>query len=275
MIDLLEVQDLSRSEDLLKVRLLAESHTLDSARAGQVVLILGGNTNLGLGMVQALLEKGFRVATLDSSCEDLMRLRLKFPNLLVLKCDPRDSGDLKMALELIVRKWERIDILVNIVTKEESFEVEPLTLERARAYLEKYFFLPLRNFLEVLPQMQKQKRGIVHNVISPISLVGFNPALIYCAASGALEALTRSLAIDKNPEGVWVNIMFKSIIPQKNSKREIEKKVGSSLARGILSIRPVVSPDFPTSLFVFFARRCPYLMGKISLWLIKLGLIEP
>jgi NAD(P)-dependent dehydrogenase (short-subunit alcohol dehydrogenase family) len=275
MIDLLEVQDLSRSEDLLKARMLSRAHTIDFALSGQVVLILGENSSLEWGMMQALLEKGFLVAVLDPACENLIPLRAQFPNLLALKCDPADPVELKTALDLIVRKWERIDILVNILPREEGLPGETLTLDRARAHFEKNFFLPLKIILEVLPQMEKQKRGIVHNVISPISLVGFKHSLIESAASGALESITRSLALGKNQEGIGMNIMFRSILPSKRSKGQMGKKAGASLAREILSIRPVITPDFPTSLFVFFARRYPYFMGKISPWLIKMGWIEP
>jgi 2-deoxy-D-gluconate 3-dehydrogenase len=276
MIDPLEVRDLSRTEDFLKVRVLTESRTEPLILAREVVLISGGNSGIGLGMVHALLKRGFRVAVLDSSRENLISLQVCFSNLLVLRCNVTDSEELKTALDLIVRKWGRIDVLVNIIPDPESYTTSNPSLEKTRECMERGFFLPLKILLEVLPQMQKQQKGIVHNVISPMALVGLKGSFPYCALSGALEAMSRSLAMDTKRDGVDINIMLKSVLPSKKKGKDmLEGKVGESLAREILTIKPVISPDFATSLFAFFARRFPYFLGRISSWLIRSGLIEP
>ena len=64
----------------------------------------------------------------------------------------------------------------------------------------------------VLPQMLKQGRGSIVNISSIASLVGLPTLPAYAASKGALDALTRALAVDYAKEGIRCNVVNPGLI---------------------------------------------------------------
>jgi NAD(P)-dependent dehydrogenase (short-subunit alcohol dehydrogenase family) len=70
--------------------------------------------------------------------------------------------------------------------------------------------------------MKGQKRGIIHNVSSPVGLSGFPGLCGYASTKAAVEALSRTLRLDLKPYGIAVTIM-----PSSYHQHEIGSTVGS------------------------------------------------
>jgi NAD(P)-dependent dehydrogenase (short-subunit alcohol dehydrogenase family) len=64
----------------------------------------------------------------------------------------------------------------------------------------------------VLPQMLKQGKGSIVNISSIASLVGLPTLPAYAASKGALDALTRALAVDYAKEGIRCNVVNPGLI---------------------------------------------------------------
>ena len=64
----------------------------------------------------------------------------------------------------------------------------------------------------VLPQMLKQGKGAIVNISSIASLVGLPTLPAYAASKGALDALTRALAVDYAKEGIRCNVVNPGLI---------------------------------------------------------------
>ncbi len=64
----------------------------------------------------------------------------------------------------------------------------------------------------VLPQMMKQGRGAIINISSVASLVGLAGLAAYTASKGALDALTRALAIEYAKDGIRCNVVNPGLI---------------------------------------------------------------
>jgi|GEM_PF-170385 len=276
MIDSQQARDLSRPEDLIAIRAFQAGRSVPLTGRKEVIAIFGANSGIGLGMSRSLLLKGFCVAALDSSRENLLHLQEKFPNLLALRCDFARDEEIKEALDLIVRKWGAIDVLVSNLTDLQVTSLEALSVERSRECLEKNFLLPLKVLMEVLPQMENQGKGLVHLIVSAFALAGLPGLHPIIFSHSALEALSRSLDIESRKGGVRVNLMCDSIFTWRSSgDRELEAvKVGEKLAREILTEKPIVTPDLATNLCLSFARRFPYFSRKAALLFFKLGIFR-
>ena len=123
----------------------------------------------------------------------------------------------------------------------------------------------------VLPYMKKQSFGIIHNVSSGVGISGFPGIHGYASTKGAIEALTRSLALEFKEHNIYVNVMHPPLTNTKSARplgipaqmMANPEEVGSKLAKKILSTKKIVTPDLKTSISVFFTRKFPFVIGNL------------
>lgn len=136
-----------------------------------------------------------------------------------------------------VRRFGRIDVLVNnagvfirnsIVdaTAEEWFSTVALNL---MGYVSACRF--------VIPQMLERGGGKIVNISSIHGLLGARTAATYCATKGAIENLTKQLAVDYGARGIYVNAIAPGTIETAMSKpfRETPALLAEYRARTLLS----------------------------------------
>jgi NAD(P)-dependent dehydrogenase (short-subunit alcohol dehydrogenase family) len=79
-----------------------------------VVVVTGGNDDIGLQLVTALLEAGHRVAVMDLSDERLPMLASRFPHgILSYRCDVANRAAVRDVVKKVAAEWGRVDVLVN------------------------------------------------------------------------------------------------------------------------------------------------------------------
>lgn len=266
-------RDLSQTAERLRplVNILPKVGIL--AQGKGVVVVTGANRGIGLSMVGALLRQGFRVGALDNSRENLLVLQERYPNLLPLRADITLREETEAVLDAIVRKWGRIDVLVNIACLAPTRRLELPPQEETRREFEVNVFVPLRLISWVLPQMEKQGFGIIHNVCSGFGIAGFPGLLGTAASTAALESLSRTLDLEMRSRGIRVNVMYPpfphiSSAAMATIENPTETMAGSDmagerLAHSILSTKPVITPDMRTTLFLFLLFHFPFAFGKL------------
>ena len=223
-------------------------------------------------MAAALLEERYRVAGFDLSGENLAALQETYPNrLLFWRCDVTDEAQVEAAVEAVVQRWGRIDVLVNNACLAIFKPFEEKTLEETRREFEVNYFGYVRTIAAVLPQMKTQGGGIIHNVGSGVGITGFPGIYGYVSTKGAIEALTRTLALELARYGICVNLVHPPLTNTRSAAplgippqaMADPADVGRKLAKKILSTKPVITPDFKTAAYLFFARRYPDAVGRL------------
>jgi len=237
-----------------------------------VVIITGAGNGLGFHMTDALAAKRYRVAALDVSGENLASLAADHPdNLHYYRCDVTDEEQVRAAVRAVANEWKRIDVLVNNACLAVFRPFEERTIDDTRREFEVNCFGYLRMIAAVLPYMKVQGRGIIHNVSSAVGLTGFPGVCGYAATKGAIEALTRTLALELVGYGICVNLIHPPLMHTKSAAplgvppeaMEDPARVAKKLAAKIFSRRPVITPDLRTALYVRFARRYPDAVGRL------------
>ena len=237
-----------------------------------VVIITGANNGIGFHMAAALLEERYRVAGFDLSGENLAALQETYPDrLLFWRCDVTDEAQVEAAVEAVVQRWGRIDVLVNNACLAIFKPFEEKTLEETRREFEVNYFGYVRTIAAVLPQMKAQGGGIIHNVGSGVGITGFPGIYGYVSTKGAIEALTRTLALELARYGICVNLVHPPLTNTRSAAplgippqaMADPADVGRKLAKKILSTKPVITPDFKTAAYLFFARRYPDAVGRL------------
>jgi NAD(P)-dependent dehydrogenase (short-subunit alcohol dehydrogenase family) len=228
-----------------------------------VVVITGANDGIGLGLARALAADGWRVACLDLSGENLS-------NLWFLRCDVTDPAQVEAAITAVIAKWEQIDVLVNNACVAVLARFEEKALGATRREFEVNYFGYLNVIRAVLPHMKARRRGIIHNVSSAVGISGFAGMYGYASTKGAIEALTRTLAIELAPSGIAVNLIHPPLTRTKSSAplglpsrfMADPATVGRKLAKRIGSTKAVITPGLAEAIAVLVARLLPGAMGR-------------
>jgi NAD(P)-dependent dehydrogenase (short-subunit alcohol dehydrogenase family) len=177
--------------------------------SGQVAIVTGAGSGIGLEIVRQFLDAGARVVAVDVA-PDLARV-LADP-----AADHPDSlrfvvGD--VALEataseyarVAVEAFGRIDVMVNnagIAVVKPIHEHSPEEWDRVFAVNVKAIFWSAR---AVVPVMKDQGGGLFLNTGSISSVVGIPAQGAYAPSKGAVVQLTRQMAIDYAPLGIRSN----------------------------------------------------------------------
>lgn len=236
------------------------------------VVVTGANNGIGFYITKKLLEDGYHVATLDISNENLKPLLEYFPDrLLIYKCDITDSIQVKKVVDEVYKEWGKIDILINnaCIAIFKSFEEK--TVKETNKEFEINYFGYINTIKAVLPYMKEKGGGIIHNVSSGVGITGFPGIFGYASTKGAIESLTRTLSLEFQKYGISVNLMHPPLTNTKSSAplgipaeaMDNPERVGQKLAKRILSRKPVITIDFRSTVFLFFAYRFPLVLGRL------------
>ena len=184
---------------------------------GKIVLVTGAAGNLGSAVARLFAKSGARLALLD---HDDGRLAKVFPDMVgasnYLMLDSVDSGDpaaMKIAVDRVIRKFGRLDVLVNTVGGYQGgqpLHQTPLeTWDRMMNLNARTVFIACQ---QVIPQMLEQGSGKIVNVAARAGLGGSTGLSAYSASKSAVIRLTESLAAEVKTAGVNVNCVLPGTI---------------------------------------------------------------
>ena len=234
----------------------------------RTILITGANNGIGLALTRSLLDLGDRVAALDLSLENLVPTT---PNLLPFICDVTNPERVQAVVGEITRQWGGVDILINNACLALYRPFDERTLDDIRREFEVNYFGYLNLIRAVLPVMKKQGHGVVHNFSSGVGFTGMPGMTGYTSTKGALEALTRTLALEYAAQGIVFNVMHppltrtKSAVgfgvpPEMMADPEV---VGRGLAKLIGKTRPMLATGIVNNLQLWMSYHLRVPMGKL------------
>lgn len=239
----------------------------------KVVIVTGAEAGIGFAMVENLLASAeYLVAALDLSVSNISRLHGDYPDQLIIDtCDVTDSKAAERAVAKTVARWGKVDVLVNNACLALFGDFEDRDIAEIRAEFEVNYFGTINMIHAVLPLMKKAGRGVIHNVSSGVGITGFPGIAGYASSKGAIEALTRTLAIELAPLGITVNLMHPPLTRTKSSAplgvpgqfMEAPEQVGKLLAAKVGSKRGVITTDLKTAAGLWVSRHFPGPVGRM------------
>jgi len=239
----------------------------------RVVILTGADSGIGLAILKNLLASGkYRIAALDLSDSNMSGLYSEYPgNLLISTCDVTDPEAVGESVEIAVSAWGGIDILVNNACLALFGYFEDKKTAEIRKEFEVNYFGAVNLINAVLPIMKAAGSGVIHNVSSGVGITGFPGISGYASTKGALEALTRTLAIELAPLGITVNLIHPPLTRTRSSSplgippqfMETPERVGKLLAARVGSRKAVITADLKTSAGLWASRHFPGPMGRL------------
>jgi NAD(P)-dependent dehydrogenase (short-subunit alcohol dehydrogenase family) len=176
---------------------------------GSIAMVTGAASGIGRGISIRLAEMGAFVAALDidetKGRESASEIESQGGSAVFLKCDVRSAADCRRAVETVVQRSGKVDILCNcagIAIRKDIVDLTEAEWDLALDVTLKGIYLLSR---EVVPHMVRDGGGSIINIGSGWSLKGGPRAASYCAAKGGVVNLTRAMAVDHGKHNIRVN----------------------------------------------------------------------
>ncbi|MBC7389567.1 MAG: oxidoreductase [Opitutaceae bacterium] len=177
----------------------------------KVWLITGTSTGFGRELAIYTLSKGYRVAVTARKTEDIQDIVKEYPQTsLALRLDVTKKEDIKEAVQQVLERFGRIDVLVNNAGIGYFGALEESEESAVRQMFEINFWGLTNMIKETLPVMRVQKSGHIINISSIGGLVGFPALSYYHATKFAVDGLSESLQKEVGPLGIKVIIVAPS-----------------------------------------------------------------
>jgi len=170
---------------------------------GKIVLVTGASTGLGKATAHYLASKGYRVYGTSrhasfppKTADDALPI--------MVRMDVNKTVSVKQAVDFILEKEQRIDIVINNAGWGISGAVEETSMERTKALFETNYFGTQRVCQAVIPTMRAQKSGYVINISSIGGVLGLPFQGLYSATKFAVEGMTEALRMEVRSFGIHV-----------------------------------------------------------------------
>lgn len=193
----------------------------------KVVLITGGSRGIGREIAITLAQKGYLViANYNKSEEQAKKLKQENTNIEIFKADVSKREEVHKMVEEIIRRYHKIDVLINNAGISESKIFTDVTDEDWNKIINNDLYSAFCTTQEVIASMINRKEGCIINISSIWGLVGSSCETIYSIAKAGIDAMTKSLAKEMGPSNIRINSIAPGIIDTDMNKcynqREIE-----------------------------------------------------
>ncbi|KAI0828930.1 NAD-P-binding protein [Trametes gibbosa] len=174
-----------------------------AAALRKVVLVTGcSEGGIGFSLCKEFASQGCKVYASARRIEAMASLT--DANIEKIRLDVTDEGGVKAAVDGIVEKEGRIDVLVNNAGMTCSGPVAEVSLERIQQTYNTNVFGIIRTSRAVLPHMAARKSGTIVNIGSVVGEVPVPFAGLYASSKAAVHSLTQALYMECLPLGIAV-----------------------------------------------------------------------
>jgi NAD(P)-dependent dehydrogenase (short-subunit alcohol dehydrogenase family) len=180
---------------------------------GRTALVTGASRGIGAAAARALDHAGARVALVARGREGLLVLARQLDHdPLVVVADLSEGGAPAAVARQALAALGAVDILVNNA----ATAARLATVDTDAALIDELLAVnvraPLLLIAALVASMTERGRGSIVNLSSVSGLVGTPRRAAYAASKGAVDAATRSLAIELGPSGIRVNSVAPGVV---------------------------------------------------------------
>lgn len=173
-----------------------------------VVMITGGGTGIGRATALLFAERGARVIVcgrrLEPLTETVRLIEQRGGNALAVPTDVRDEEQVRAMVDMVLKRFGRVDVLVNNAGVAIARPIVETTEEEWDEMLDtnlKGIFLCCK---AVLPKMVEACNRIIVNVSSILGKTGMANFGAYSASKFGVIGLTQALADELKPRGIRI-----------------------------------------------------------------------
>ncbi|HMN80718.1 MAG TPA: SDR family oxidoreductase [Burkholderiaceae bacterium] len=176
----------------------------------RVAIVTGGHSRIGRLLARSLAAVGARVVVADCAtrADGVEALPARGPNVELMDIDVTSASDVERMVGVCEQRFGRIDLLLNNATSQPALRdssFSELTVDDWHQSMNVNVLAPFLCCRAVLPAMKRNGGGQVINIVSATGDSARRNPLHQQAGSGALLAMTRTLAHELREFDVSVN----------------------------------------------------------------------
>ena len=239
----------------------------------KVAIVTGSATGVGAATAVLLAEKGCNVVInyTRSKEEAMAKAQLVEQHnveCIVFKADVSNDDECKSMVEAAIKKWGKIDYLVNNAGKTKFNPFENLEGLSGEDFLDIYSVNvvgPYQMIKAVVPYMKQQGGGAIVNDSSLAGINGVGSSIAYVTSKAALNIMTKSLAHVLGPE-----IRINAVAPGPIQKRWLKGGMGDEAysalieqAENELPLKQVATAEDVAETLVWFLEGAKLITGEV------------
>ena len=231
----------------------------------KIAIVTGGNSGLGFATAKKLCDNGITTYIIgrtkektEAACEEIGS------NAIPIIFDLNNLSEIPSMIA-DVAKDGNIDILVNNAGINSKKEFTDVTDEDFATIIHTNIQSVFAVSREVTKVMKNHGGGTIVNISSMASQYGIPKVIAYTASKGAIEAMTRAMAVELAPFNIRVNCVAPGFIKTKMSAKALDNdperknKVLSRTPMGILG----EPSDIGDAVFYFATNESKFVTGTI------------
>jgi NAD(P)-dependent dehydrogenase (short-subunit alcohol dehydrogenase family) len=227
----------------------------------QTIIVTGASSGIGKEVARHFLANGDNVVINSSNAKKLEQVYNELgggDNLAMVAGNVKDKSTGENLLAIALAKFGSADVLVNNAG---IFETRPF-LEVDEAYLDRFLNTNLKGTFfttqAIIPQMLKQRDGVVINIGTPLvnHALGGVPITAQMASKGAIHALTIQLAGEFGKDNIRVNTIAPGTIRTPMHAGNADQTAGLHLLNRVGEVEDIAE-------MVFVVAKSSFINGAI------------
>jgi NAD(P)-dependent dehydrogenase (short-subunit alcohol dehydrogenase family) len=198
----------------------------DTRLAGRLTMVTGGSDGIGLGIAEAFARSGADVWLVARNVEKLERaaeaLRVHGTLVKTLVADLSDAEAAGAVADALQRQPRALDVLVNNAGTGAFTPFHAVTRAEYDRLLTLNVTAPFFLTQALLPSMRRPGASVI-NISSYFArkMLGGRPSSVYSLTKGALDSLTRAMAMELAADGIRVNAIAPGTVDTDLRRRTI------------------------------------------------------
>lgn len=191
------------------------------------IIVTGANGKLGQNIVERLNENN-NIIAISRNLEKSKTIFKNVKNVFIYYCDLEIYEDIDICIKKILEKFNKIDILINNAALDIDQPMIQTTQQEVETIFKVNTLAPYYLSQKLIPTMKRNGFGKIINISSDLGMRTVKNATEYSMTKAALDALTRSIAVEYGEYGIISNTVsikgMKGMLTKVNEEHEIFSK---------------------------------------------------
>ncbi len=224
---------------------------------GKVAIVTGAARGIGFAVSEAFLREGAKLMLCDinqDTVDDAVsKLKEAIPDADVegFGFNVCDTEGVKSAVEKVIAKWSRIDVLVNNAGVTLTKDIMEMTDDDFNFVLNVNLIGPFKMIREISPIMKENGGGSIINTSSMVGTYGSIMQSAYSASKFGLNGLTKSCSKELGRFNIRVNAVAPGAV-ETDMTRNVSEKHNEAVVR-MTPLKRMAKPEELATAYVYLA----------------------